>query len=89
LEAEDLLVGQEVEVATILTNSTATLGGGEQTVALGPITQGELLVVLSEDAAAHLAMHEDDLMLKVTVQFLDARMTLEYRFQWRPPEVSP
>lgn len=88
-EAEDLLVGQEVEIATILTNSTSSLGGGMQTVALGPVTQGELLVVLSGDAAAHLASEEDELTLKVTIQFLDARMTLEYRFHWSPQEAAP
>lgn len=85
VSASDIIAGSTIDVDCTMTNSTATLGNGSETVVLSQYTTGDFTILLSEGATSYLATHSDTLTITLELDFMNARAEQTLQYQWVAP----
>ena len=83
-DAGDLMVGQQVNVRTILSDAPGVLGTGSDTISIAKHNAGGMKIGISQTAAQQLIMSSDNLSIDVIIDFMGAELRQTYTKQWDP-----
>jgi hypothetical protein len=84
IDSARVLSGSTLFVNGTVSNATQQLGTFKSTAKMGAITNGTMVVVLSQEAYQHLQTSPDTLLLNCTYNFQIYQWQQDYTVQWTP-----